>query len=353
MENINLNSYILDTLENLWNAAEKFLKQWEDKKKFLDFLKTDVAKKIVLLIWWDQIWWSLSPFIHTYSAFKNNNEILYTLFKMPKQNTELGEIFDYIKNSKDVLWANVTMPYKIDIYEILKNIWNLDDTARLVWAVNTLAKKDFRVIWYNTDMYWIMEPIKNKLGDKISKIKKWYILWAWWAARAAIAGLLKLWINDITVFNRTDENMINLLNHFNTKNVKEILHNSWKECSMIKMIEYDLQFDEKSNISNHIDEPWILINTLPFWFKSHYSKYPIREDQTKKVFENILLYFDVVYDMNYECTPMTLLLKENYPNIILCDWIDMVVEQAKKWFEMWTSWDLIDWENIKKLFRKR
>jgi len=347
MTNINLAPYIEDTKENLTQVTSKFNEKWKNFEEFLDLLKTDFSKKIVLLIWWDQISGSLSPFIHTYSSYKNDNLFLYTLFKMTKENSDLKEVFEYIKNNRDILWANVTMPYKIEIFQILYNLWFLDESAKLVWAVNTIAKQDWKILGYNTDMYWILEPIKEKMGSRLQEVKKWYILWAWWAARAAIAALLKLGIKDITIFNRTDKNMADLVNHFNSKEVREIL---WWWFS-IKMLEYDVLNNDKASISEYIDENWILVNTLPFGFKTHFSKYPIRESEFNKVFDKIVLYFDVVYDMNYDRTPMMEYIKENRKNILTCDWIDMLVEQAKKWYEMWSWGDNLNWNEIKEILR--
>jgi len=346
---LTLDPYIADTEENLWRVIERFSKTGNDLGSFTEFLKTDFAQKVVLLIGWDQISGSLSPFMHTYSSYLNNNPFLYTLFKMTKENRDLGEIFEYIRSEKKILWANITMPYKIEIFNILSDLWLLDESARLVGAVNTIAKKDWEVRWYNTDMYWVLNPVMDALWEKVNSIKKWYVLWAGWAARAAIAALLQLWIHDITIFNRTDQTMINLVNHFNSKEAREVL----KNCFSIKMVEYDIQYDEKSHISEYIDEKGILINTLPFWFKSHLAKYPIREDELKKVFDKITLYFDVVYDMNYPGTPMSEYVRVHHPDIMICDWIDMVVEQARKWYEMWSGGDKIDAKNIKHIIRSK
>ncbi|MFA5917135.1 MAG: hypothetical protein WC850_02765 [Candidatus Gracilibacteria bacterium] len=347
MKDINLSPYIEDTKENLTKVVSKFSEAGKEFEDFLTFLKTDIAQKIVLLIGGDQISGSLSPFMHTYSSYKNDNPFLYTLFKMTKENSDLKEIFEYIRTNENILGANVTMPYKIEIFQILSDLGLLDESAKLVGAVNTIAKQNGEVSGYNTDMYGILEPIKEKLGLKLQSVKKGYVLGAGGAARAAIAGLLKLGIKDITIFNRNDENMINLVNHFNSKEVREIL----KGCFSLKIVEYDIQYDDKSSISEHIDNNGILINTLPFGFKSHFSKYPIREGEFDKVFDKIELYFDVVYDMNYDCTPMIGYIKENYQDIAICDGIDMVVEQAKKGFKMWSNGNVIDGEKIKKIFR--
>lgn len=53
--------------------------------------------------------------------------------------------------------------------------------------------------------------------------------------------------------------------------------------------------------------------------------------------------------MNYSTTPLLDDFKEN--NVVTCDWRDMLIWQALKWFELWTNWWKIDIEKINKLLR--
>jgi shikimate 5-dehydrogenase len=94
-----------------------------------------------------------------------------------------------------------------------------------------------------------------------------------------------------------------------------------------------------------------MINTLPFWFKNEFPKYSIKKEELNNLLKNISLYFDVVYDLNYKKTPTMEFINDNYPNILTCDWIDMLIEQAKFWFEMWSWWKKIDGDNMKHIFR--
>jgi hypothetical protein len=41
--------------------------------------------------------------MHTYSSYKNDNPFLYTLFKMTKENSDLKEIFEYIRTNENIL----------------------------------------------------------------------------------------------------------------------------------------------------------------------------------------------------------------------------------------------------------
>lgn len=88
----------------------------------------------------------------------------------------------------------VTMPFK---QEVIKYLDELDETAKVIGAVNTIVNQDGKLIGYNTD--WI-GAIKA-LGKVCSlKDKKVVIIGAGGAARAIIYGLKK-YTDDITIYN--------------------------------------------------------------------------------------------------------------------------------------------------------
>jgi len=329
------------TIENLKKTIKKLLEaQQNSTLNFDDFLKLIeqwVFHKHILFIGWNQISWSLSPFMHTYSWYLAWINILYTLMDVSGEpEWILDNLLYEIENNSSILWANITMPYKVKVYEKLKALWQLDDWALLAWAVNTISKQNGKIIWFNTDMQWVVWPIQARLGKDISKICNAYVFWCWWAAKAAIAGLLKMWISNIHVFNRTPKHLLDISNHFNSEQVRNILQNSKVERYFLQLHEYDVSREENFDISEIIIDKWILVNTLPFWFKDNYPKYPIRKEVLEKIIGNIALYFDVVYDMNYLETPMMSFIQK-YKYVPTCDWRDMVIWQAKKWFELWTG----------------
>jgi shikimate 5-dehydrogenase len=51
--------------------------------------------------------------------------------------------------------------------------------------------------------------------------------------------------------------------------------------------------------------------------------------------------------LRYDDTPLTDFIKINYPIIKICNWVEMVVWQAKTWFELWTDWREFDTNLIK------
>jgi shikimate 5-dehydrogenase len=342
MQDINLNLYITDTENNLNKVLDNLLLP---KIEIMNFFHKNIEKDLVIFIWWNQISSSLSPFMHNYSAFLAKTNLAYILFDMTKEAYRVNDILDYIESNPKIIWANVTMPYKIEVYEILKKKKSLDESAILAWAVNTIVKRNWKIIWYNTDLDWIISPIIDKLWTK-DLPKRWYILWAGWAARAAVWWLLSLWVSEITIFNRNLERIDEIINHFNSEEVREKLDLENKNFS-INRVKYDVENDEINGIRTHIDDSWILINTLPLGFKQGFKKYPVEKTEFEKISKNVVLYFDIVYDLRYAETPLTDFIKANYSHIQLCNWVEMVVWQAKTWFELWTNWINFDTNLIK------
>lgn len=349
MKEVNLKPYIDDTLKNLNVAIDRIESRNIDLSEFKTFLNSFNFQKNVVFIWWSQIIWSFSPFIHTFSSMSCKwKEFLFTLLDFSKEWLVVKDVLKLLEENERFLWANITMPYKIDIYNFLKIENKLDESAILVWAVNTLSKREWVIYWYNTDFEWILWPIKSKILDNnIKNIQTGYIIWWWWAAKAWIVALLILWISDIVILSRKEN--INLINHFQKIDVKNILKTKyWINNNInIRYKEYDVTNNDM--ISNIIDKKWILINTLPFWFKQQYPKKSILEWEVEKIKDNIELFFDVVYDINYWDTPIISEFKSF--DIPVCDWIDMLIWQANIWFNLWTNWWNIDIDKIKKLIK--
>jgi len=126
-------------------------------------------------------------------------------------------------------------------------------------------------------------------------------------------------------------------------NEKYKINNDFK----IKIINYDVT--NNSKISKYIKEDWILINTLPFWFKANLPKKPLLDEDFVSIKDKIKLYFDIVYDMDKWDTPLTCDFKKC--NIVTCNWIDMVIFQALKGYKLWTRWEEMNYDILIKLLK--
>lgn len=91
---------------------------------------------------------------HSYSAVVHAElgDYPYELVEIPR-----GSLENFIKTS-DFLGINVTIPYK---KEIIPYLDELDDSAREVGAVNTVVRREGRLIGYNTDIYGMRALIEH------------------------------------------------------------------------------------------------------------------------------------------------------------------------------------------------
>ncbi|MBP9779060.1 hypothetical protein KBD33_00385 [Candidatus Gracilibacteria bacterium] len=329
MNTLKLDQPIIDTRKNLKRITDKLTRSGIDFQDFITFVQSDTPRKVVLLIGGNQISGSLSPFIHNYSARDNSIPLNYVLLNLEEAPYSITEILEYIEKSENILGANITMPYKIEVYNELKKAGKLDTSAIIAGSVNTLYKdNEGQLRGMNTDIDGIVNPI----APSIMKygIDNAVILGGGGASRAVIIGLLQLGIRKISIYNRSLENIDSFIktiqDHGDILNISEGFN--------INTHEYDVTNDILADVS--IDKKSILINTLPFGFKENLPKIPIRESILSKYSEKIKIIFDIAYSLEQIDTPLLQYIKTNYPDIETYDGIDMLVEQAKKGFTAWT-----------------
>ena len=64
------------------------------------------------------------------------------------------------------------------------------------------------------------------------------------------------------------------------------------------------------------------------------------------------MYFEAVYDSEKWDTPIVEYLCKN-KNVKICRWIEMLIWQAKTWFELWSNWWEFKSEEIKNILMKK
>ena len=151
---------------------------------------------------------SLSPDMHNYFSEKlKEDEVYIPLLTKPEA---LGDAVAgaYAMN---FLGMNVTIPHKIAVMDYLSE---LDASARLVGAVNTLVRTDNGFKGYNTDMYGlkrsILERNVNICGADV------IVIGAGGAASAAAAMCVDENANSLIIINRTVQKAEALAEHANT-----------------------------------------------------------------------------------------------------------------------------------------
>ena len=137
---------------------------------------------------------SVSPQMHN-SAFEALGiNCVYLAFDV--EPMVLGEAVRGLR-SIGVKGFNVTIPHKV---EVMKFLDELDESAIMAGAVNTVALENGALKGYNTDVYGIVQALR---GLGLPDGRPGLVIGAGGAARAAVAALINMGFDEISVVNRT------------------------------------------------------------------------------------------------------------------------------------------------------
>ena len=166
---------------------------------------------------------TFSPKLHNYWIKQNNIDAVYDKKQLNENDIEamIGEV----KNGK-INGINVTVPYKKSVIPFLDE---LTLAAKESQSVNTIFKKDNRVIGDNTDIGGFEYGLKHINYD--IKNKKVFILGAGGVVPSIILVLKKLGVSKISLSNRTKEKAKDL-----KKIYKELEIINWGQCTDFDMI---------------------------------------------------------------------------------------------------------------------
>ena len=139
---------------------------------------------------------SLSPLVHNYWMKKYS--LLDSIYEKKKiEEKDLKNIIEEIKNDQ-IDGVNVTVPFKKLIIPFLDELTHL---ANLAQSVNTIYKKDNKIIGDNTDIEGFEQALKFIKFEAKNKVA--FILGAGGVALSIILALKRLGIKKIFLSNRT------------------------------------------------------------------------------------------------------------------------------------------------------
>lgn len=247
---------------------------------------------------------SISPIIHNtfFEDIKENS--IYN--KILVENLDKNVIDNFLKNK--IKGLNITVPYKISI---IKYLYDIDEQAKMIGAVNTLKYTKSGYVGYNTDINGIEDTLlENNINIKNKTV---LIIGAGGSGYTASFMALKNRAKKIIIANRTLEN---------AKSLKEHILQYYKE-DKIRVV----SLEDLNNIKN-ID---IVINTTTLGFGENINKCPLENTFFKN--NNLNFVLDIIY------TPFkTKLLKmaENN-NVNFANGFSMLIYQALKAQEIWLN----------------
>lgn len=140
---------------------------------------------------------SKSPLIHKLFAEQTQQSMSYIAMLSESESFE-KDVSDFFE--RDGMGLNITVPFKLKAYDFSNEV---NERAKLAGAVNTLIKKEGRVVGDNTDGVGLVNDIS--INKKFNlKNKKILLIGAGGASRGIIAPLFEKSSASITIVNRTE-----------------------------------------------------------------------------------------------------------------------------------------------------
>ena len=249
-----------------------------------------------------------SPFIHNLALKIKDLDYYYVPFDVDSVNFKKA-VKGFI--SLNFIGFNVTIPYKTKVLPLLNHF---SDESSIIGSVNTVVINEGNLHGYNTDVNGIIEtllPYKNDLIDEV-----YTIFGAGGSARAVIYALIKHFKpRKINLINRTEDRALN---------VKDIFREKMKfdAIEVLKLAPPDL-VDEVQNSK-------LVINTTPLGMIPEIDDAVVNSE---KFFNKNQIVFDLIY--NPQLTKFLSFARQSNAEII--NGLNMVIYQAAKSFELWTS----------------
>lgn len=244
---------------------------------------------------------SFSPPMHN-AAFKAlNMDYAYVAFDVNPLN--LKSAIEGAR-SLNIKGFNVTIPHKIEVMQYLDE---LDEVAELIGAVNTIDFKNMK--GYNTDGIGAIKAIEEVSSVKDKNV---VVAGAGGASRAISFYLAKYGAGSITILNRNVDKSKRLAG--------DVL-----ASGLIS----DVNADSISEISSHLNDADILVNTTPLGMHPNVGG----SVATSEDMHDDLVVFDAVYNPHE-----TLLLKEAIKAGAKPVYgIKMLLYQGAESFRIWTG----------------
>ena len=214
------------------------------------------------------------------------------------------------------LGANITTPYKEAVLPLLDEV---NDLANLIGAVNTIVKRDDRLLGFNTDAYGFAEAL-YKEGRFEPEGKQAVILGAGGAARAVSFALVQKKTSSLTIINRTLEKATTLAN-----SLKSYISHSGLKTEVNALPWQSLTLGET------FDHCHLIVNctTIGMKHSSQEGESPVPLDVIPKE----ALVYDLIY--NPWPTPLLQLAQKAEANIL--GGLPMLIYQGAASFELWTG----------------
>ncbi len=264
----------------------------------------NLAKLKLFALIGDPVGQSLSPAMHNAAFRALGLNCAYITLRVPKPT--LANAIAGVR-ALGIAGLNVTIPHKISIISLLDE---LDESANLVGAVNTVKNNRGKLIGFNTDGGGALRALEEKIGSV--KGKEVVLLGAGGAARAIAFSLARVGAR-LTIANRTVPRAQALASA-----VEQKLSTNVKVASL-----------NRAELTKALKNVDVLINATSVGMHPKIDKTLVRANMMRRGL--------VVYDIVYQPLRTKLLREARRAGGKTIDGLGMLVHQGALAFEIWTG----------------
>lgn len=263
---------------------------------FSKFLQSASSQKPHYLLIGSPISHSVSPLMHNTALDHHGLKAEYHAVAV--RQSEISSLIAHF-NRLEFLGANITIPYKQTLFDAVDT---LGLEAAQIEAINTIVKRDGKIIGENTDEYGFRIPIEE-YEDELAG-ERAVIFGTGGATKAICYALREMGIEEIVMVSRRP--------------------GQYDTASDIVMCNYE-------NWSAYGEEAAIIINATPLGMTPNTDASPIEEDLVD------MLSGKICYDVVYNPQETKFLKQAKSVDGIPIGGLEMLIHQGAKSFKLWTG----------------
>ncbi|MFK5927031.1 MAG: shikimate dehydrogenase [Desulfuromusa sp.] len=254
----------------------------------------------------DPVAHSLSPLMHNQAFLDYHIDAVYVPFHVSP--THLSAAVRGL-HALNVAGVNVTIPHKEAILPFLDQ---LDPTAQLIGAVNTVVKTDGALIGYNTDASGFMRAVQQELNF-LPEGQNILLLGAGGACRAAAVALASAGVKSIIIANRQLARAEKLINDL---------------MPYFKSIQFSAVNYNDNNYLEALSAADLIVNTTSVGLKGEKLNFlPLEHIKGSAL----------IYDMIYSLSETPLIRSARSVGILCANGLGMLAAQGEDAFFLWTG----------------
>ncbi|WP_195572624.1 shikimate dehydrogenase [Paenibacillus sp. 1001270B_150601_E10] len=252
----------------------------------------------------DPIHHSKSPLMQNAALQACGIDAVYTAFHVKPEQLEACVAG---MRALGIRGMNVTIPHK---EHVMKMVDEVDSSAAVIGAVNTIVNDQGKLIGYNTDGLGFVRSLKEETGVDL-QVSRILMIGAGGAARGLCYALLKEGCKQLTVANRTVERALSIADELRDDGSIQVarIENGWPEMN-----------------PEDVD---IVINTTSVGMHPHVDDSSVAKDWMKSHM--------IVSDIIYNPLKTKLLQDAEAVGAVTHSGLGMFVYQGAIAFELWTG----------------